>query len=311
MLRQFINRHVRSRIMSDATFSDLSDRELSLVAESLKGTTWLAIFSRVSKACRDASTFVEEDEAALSRLNVCDLVGSVELVTWALDQGCPHWRGANRIKICWAAARGGHLETLKWLRTNAYEWKSETCSSAAHGGHLEVLKWARANGCEWDGRTCSSAARGGHLEVLKWARANGCEWDWRTCSSAAHGGHLEVLKWARANGCEWGLENMFLCCRRRPPGGPEVAQGQWLRVECGNVFLSSPRPSGGPEMGQGQWLQLECVHMCHSSPRRPSGGPQMGQGQWLRVECVHVFLCSPGRLPGGPEVGQGQWLQLG
>ena len=53
---------------------------------------------------------VEEDEAALRRLNVGDVVQSVELVTWALDQGLPR-RG-----LCTAAARGGHLEVLQWLR---------------------------------------------------------------------------------------------------------------------------------------------------------------------------------------------------
>jgi len=48
---------------------------------------------------------------------------------------------------------------------------------AAKGGHLEVLKWARENGCPWDEWTCAYAAEGGHLEVLKWARENGCPWD--------------------------------------------------------------------------------------------------------------------------------------
>ena len=184
-----------------ATFSDLSERELGIVAEGLKNTTWLAVFSRVSKACRDASTFVEEDEAALRRLNVCDLVGTVELVTWALDQGCPSWHAAGC--ICMAAAGGGHLDTLKWLRVNGCEWSEETCSFAALGGHLEVLEWARANGCEWNAETCSCAALRGHLEVLEWARANGCEWNQDTCTFAVLGGHLEVLKWARANGCDW------------------------------------------------------------------------------------------------------------
>ena len=151
------------------TLSDLSDLELKFVAEALKNTTWLAIFSRVSKACRDASTFVQEDkDATLSRLNVCDLVGTVELATWALGQGCPRRTAeVGSSSICTAAARGGHLETLKWLRSNGCEWKEETCSSAALEGHLEVLKWARANGCEWNEATCSSAALGGHFDILK------------------------------------------------------------------------------------------------------------------------------------------------
>ena len=46
-------------------------------------------------------------------------------------------------------------------------------------GHLEVLKWARSNGCEWNSWTCASAAENGHLEVLKWARSNDCPWNSR------------------------------------------------------------------------------------------------------------------------------------
>jgi hypothetical protein len=45
---------------------------------------------------------------------------------------------------------------------------------AAKGGHLEVLKWARENGCPWDELTCANAAERGHLGMLQWARANGC-----------------------------------------------------------------------------------------------------------------------------------------
>ena len=83
------------------TFSDLSDREVELVAEALKGTTWLAVFRRVSKVCKGAAASVEEDEAALRRLNVDDLVQSVELVTWALDQGLPtQARLARTLRRC-------------------------------------------------------------------------------------------------------------------------------------------------------------------------------------------------------------------
>ena len=142
--------------MSPTTFSDLSGRELGLVAEALKGT-WLALFSRVSKACRDASIFVAGNEAAVRRLNVCDLVRRVELAAWALEQGCPRTAPQWTMSICTAAARGGYLETLKWLRANGCECNLDSmCFHAALGGHLEVLKWARANGCRWNEETCSA-----------------------------------------------------------------------------------------------------------------------------------------------------------
>ena len=79
----------------------------------------------------------------------------------------------------------------------AHGRNESVCSAAAAGGHLEVLKWARTNGCGWNHRVCTEAARHGHLEVLKWARSHGCPLDADTCSSAAAGGRLEVLQWAR------------------------------------------------------------------------------------------------------------------
>ena len=136
-----------------AAFSDLSAPEVELVAETLKGTTWLAIFSRVSKTCRSAA--IAKDEASPIRLKVRDVVCSVELVKWAVDQGYP--REKERV-ICEYAARGGFLETLKWLRASGCEWFSGACAAAAEGGHLDVLKWLRANGCPWNDGVCSCAA---------------------------------------------------------------------------------------------------------------------------------------------------------
>ena len=89
------------------------------------------------------------------------------------------------------------------MRGENLPWGERTCAYAAKGGHLEMLKWARENDCPWDAKTCMYAAEGGHLEMLKWARANGCPWYASTCWYAAKGGHLEVLKWLRANGCPW------------------------------------------------------------------------------------------------------------
>jgi len=124
--------------------------------------------------------------------------GHLETLKWLRDRGCRwDWR------TCAGAARGGHLDTLKWSRGNGCEWDTDTCAFAAEGGHFDVLKWARANGCEWFGNTCSYAAEKGHLDILKWARTNNCEWDSDTCSYASSEGLLEVLKWARTNGCEW------------------------------------------------------------------------------------------------------------
>ena len=137
--------------------------------------------------------------------------GHLDVLKWARENDCP-WDEDT----CWRAAVGGHLGTLKWARANGCPWNKRTCSGAAYGGHLEVLKWARENGCPWDEGTCTAAAWRGHLEILKWARENDCPWDEDTCSYAAYGGHLEVLKWARLNGCRWDENSRQLATEKWP-----------------------------------------------------------------------------------------------
>ena len=135
--------------------------------------------------------------------SVCNLAargGHLEVLKWARANECP-WDDY----MCAEAASGGHLEVLQWLRAEKCPWDKRTCKFAAECGHLEVLQWARANGCLWNAQTCACAARGGKLVVLQWARANGAPWDEQTCAFAAGGGQLEALQWARANGCPWDM----------------------------------------------------------------------------------------------------------
>ena len=96
------------------------------------------------------------------------------------------------------------METLRWLKTqNRFCRNKWHFIIACQDGHLEVLKWLRSEGCPWSEMACPSAARGGHLEALRWLRSEGCPWNERTCSGAAEKGHLDVLKYLLENGCPW------------------------------------------------------------------------------------------------------------
>jgi hypothetical protein len=129
---------------------------------------------------------------------IAALNGHLEILRWARSQGCP-W---DEITCTWAAQKG-HLEVLKWARSQGCPWSSWTCTWAAEYGHLETLKWVRKHGCPWGSDTCSLAANSGHLEVLQWLRSQGCPWNENVCVWAARNGHLEVVKWANDNGCIW------------------------------------------------------------------------------------------------------------
>ncbi len=88
-------------------------------------------------------------------------------------------------------------------------------------GHLEILKWARSQGCPWNGLTCAWAAEGGHLELLQcythntFLLASRCDrmnvlvwahqsdypcWDQRIYTEAKEAGHWDILRWAKRKG---------------------------------------------------------------------------------------------------------------
>lgn len=66
----------------------------------------------------------------------------------------------------------------------------------ASNGHLEVLKWARTNGCSWGKSTCEYAARNGYLEILKWSRMNDCPWNKEKCMAM---GRKNIVEWIKNN----------------------------------------------------------------------------------------------------------------
>lgn len=104
-----------------------------------------------------------------------------------------HWlkdNGVNRsefceIEACAAAAAGGQLEMLQFLRSLSppFAWDKTTCEQAAAGGHLELLIWARSNGASWY-----------HEAPI------GTSWNHDMVCKAAECGHLDCLKWIFANG---------------------------------------------------------------------------------------------------------------
>src|SRR5690606_3822841 len=112
------------------------------------------------------------------------------LLIWANEHAFPLVQLRDGKDACEAAARGGHLAVLQWLREQKCRWSTSTCESAAESGHLAVLQWAHERGCPL-GDAAAYAARGGHLHVLQWLRSQGCEWDSWVTLGAARAGHRE------------------------------------------------------------------------------------------------------------------------
>jgi hypothetical protein len=130
--------------------------------------------------------------------------GHNDTLVWLKDHGCPFDAYAAA-----CAAEGGHIDTLVWLRDNGAPLIADACSAAAEAGQFDALKWLRTNGCPWNKATCLHAAYAGHLEILQWAMANGCDWDPLATTFAVIGGHLDVAEWLLSQGCALVTENDY------------------------------------------------------------------------------------------------------
>jgi hypothetical protein len=155
----------------------------------------------------------------------------------------------DRQDICEAAARGGHIETLRYAHGAGWLFLPSTklVAEVAGRGHLDVMRYL--DECNWstDGDACRAAAAGGHVEVLAYLRrhvfSNGwhpwCRWDEKVClKAAASGGHLNVLRYARKHEqCQW-----FVGLSRRAAAGGHI---RCLRYLCETGCLYDAKTYAG------------------------------------------------------------------
>ncbi|KAE8997458.1 hypothetical protein PR003_g20418 [Phytophthora rubi] len=123
--------------------------------------------------------------------------GAMEFLQWVYSNGF----GRPTAHALETAAFNGHLQALEWLVDGPakLELSSSVFSEAARGGHLEVVKWLDARQCPSTSAALDAAAENGFLEIVQWLYSNrreGCSS--RALDRAARNGHLEVVKWLHA-----------------------------------------------------------------------------------------------------------------
>ena len=103
------------------------------------------------------------------------LGGHMEIIEWAVQNGAK-WKWS--LQLITYTAQYGKLEMAKKLRLRGFPVSERTCAYAAFGGHLDFLKWLRSepNPCPWDSDTIKYAHEQGHQHVVRWAIDNGCQW---------------------------------------------------------------------------------------------------------------------------------------
>ena len=192
-----------------SSIADLNDDVLRLIISMIPHSALLPVMMTCKRLHDMAdSTRDKSRERLESRASHYCMTNS--MVSWALSMGCPHMLIMN------GCALYGRIQQMEFLirhRTHTEDpthiWDTKTYNMAARGGHLDVLRWLRSQNppCPWGAVTCREAARCGHLDVLKWLRAQDppCPWNAFTCEMAAMGGHFDVLKWLRAQDppCPW------------------------------------------------------------------------------------------------------------
>ena len=127
-----------------------NQNELRLVTDEVAHGAAYAL-ALVCAELRDAvfAHFTPQPGLPRFRTSLRDYMSTARRMEWALSTGGRAKLNRSSTK---AVARHGYLGTLRWMCANGCRWKrSSICTAAAEGGHLEVLQWVRANcwpGCE-------------------------------------------------------------------------------------------------------------------------------------------------------------------
>lgn len=176
---------------------------------------WELIFT---KHCEDIEhkmlTFVNKECKSIINKNFPEFEVCVSDVCYRGYKNIFEWIRPNKgyfygRMYCAMAAKGEHLELLKWLHENGFPMDCLTTTFAAEIGRLDILEWATQNGCSWDDDISCAAVKSGKLEVLQFLREKNCSWDEDTCNIAAEKGYLDILSWCIKNGCRYNDEKFI------------------------------------------------------------------------------------------------------
>jgi hypothetical protein len=103
-----------------------------------------------------------------------------------------------------AAAEGGNLLVLQYLRELGYPWSRDLCLTAVVNGNLKVLKWAFLNGCPWNDSKMFPAAASSKrpsVDLYQFLFDQGCPLvEEESFKNAANIGNFEFIQFAQSKG---------------------------------------------------------------------------------------------------------------
>lgn len=205
-----------------------------------KYDVWGCIYVAALKGHLNILEFLQEEDGFTLGPSACDAAaqgGNVSVMKWLRSNGCK-WN----LGVCiHGAAREGKVEMIDYLLDNEeHPFDSELCLVfAAKYGHVNILRLIRRKGYDdWNTKISDEAARAGKTNVLKFLKEEvGCKLDLNACLQAARCGHLTTLQYLRENiVCEsqWDDERI---CNAATVGRSHIQILTWLR-DIGCVWNS-------------------------------------------------------------------------
>jgi hypothetical protein len=150
---------------------------------------WIEIISRLDPRLR---IYVYGD--ALSLKATAAVYGNLRSLQWLIEH-----RPCDTPDLIDAAARGGRIHTIKYLRARGRRWSIHTSTAAACGGHAATLSWLAAAGCPRDDlRVGDIAAHHGYIDILELLPVE--SFSSFTAVQAFFGGSTEATRWLAARG---------------------------------------------------------------------------------------------------------------
>ena len=97
------------------------------------------------------------------------------------------------------AASYGHLDILRYLIKNKFQYDWKACKYAVEGGHVECLKFLHEIGCKLNDSISTHAIKYGNLECIKYLYQNNCPFVYDSIILAVRYERLSILKYILSN----------------------------------------------------------------------------------------------------------------
>jgi hypothetical protein len=138
--------------------------------------------------------------------------GNIEMTAWVKEQVRLPYRADSMS----AAAGSCQTAMCQFLYAEQCPWSEYACLAAAYGGHVDTLRWLREQGCPWiEKDTAQRAAEGGSVDMMLYLRQAGIEFDAELLKAmlnvAGAYNKLAAAQWLRQQGAEWPPVLLYRC----------------------------------------------------------------------------------------------------